>query len=271
VISVENLSMCYPGGIRALHATSVRFSPREFTVLLGPSGAGKSTLLRCLNLLLAPTEGKIFSTTAGELKSPRAIRAHRLKTAMIFQQHQLIGRYTALDNVLIGRMGYHGAWRGLFPLPRKDRLLALECLERVGLLDKALTRADRLSGGEQQRVGIARALAQRPETILADEPVASLDPATANHVLSLLRTICADEGLTAIVSLHQLQLAKRYADRVIGMSQGRAVFDGAAEELTEGALRRIYSTAKRETERAAAGDGQGGQDFALADLSPLQP
>lgn len=241
MLRVENLSKFYPGGVKALFPANLDFHSGEFTVLLGPSGAGKSTLLRCLNLLTTPYTGKITSAQLGEIDSPRAIRAHRRQTGMIFQQHQLIPRYSALDNVLMGRAGYHSFLRSLFPLPQKDQMFALACLERVGLIHKALDRVDTLSGGEQQRVGIARALAQQPKLILADEPVASLDPATAEHVLLMLHRICKEENLTAIVSLHQIHLARIYADRVIGLSQGHVVFDGKLEKLTQQVLDTIYS------------------------------
>jgi len=242
MIRVDHLGMTYPGGVRALAPTNLEFHAGEFTVLLGPSGAGKSTLLRCLNLLIAPSSGTITSATLGELKGRRTIRRHRRSTAMVFQQHQLISRYTALDNVLMGRIGYQGVWRSLLPLPVRDKVFALACLERVGLIERALERVDRMSGGEQQRVGIARALAQKPKVVLADEPVASLDPATAQHVLSLLHRICKDENIAAIVSLHQVHFAKTFADRVIGLAQGRVVFDGPPGVLARTALERIYAT-----------------------------
>jgi phosphonate transport system ATP-binding protein len=241
VIRINNLSLTYPGGVRALASTSLTFRAGEITVLLGPSGAGKSSLLRCLNLLHAPSTGEIYADDLGELKTAQSIRRHRLRTGMIFQQHQLIGRYSAFDNVLAGRIGYHGFLRSLFPLPRSDKILALACLEHVGLADKALERVDRLSGGEQQRVGIARALAQQPKLILADEPVASLDPATASHVLTLLHGICKERQLTTIVSLHQVNFAKQFADRIIGLSSGRVRFDASSDELTDDMLERIYS------------------------------
>jgi phosphonate transport system ATP-binding protein len=159
---------------------------------------------------------------------------------MVFQQHQLIGRLSVLSNVLTGRLGYHSTWRTLLPLAADDRRLALNCLERVGLLDFALRRADSLSGGQQQRVGIARALAQQPFMVLADEPVASLDPATATNVLKLLRDVCKLDGIAAVISLHQLQLAKRFADRIVGIVEGAVVFDGPPERLTDEDLARIY-------------------------------
>jgi phosphonate transport system ATP-binding protein len=163
---------------------------------------------------------------------------------MVFQQHQLIGRYTALQNVLIGRVANYGAWRSLWPLPHKDNVMALECLERVGLLDKATERVDNLSGGQQQRVGIARGLAQQPRTILADEPVASLDPATSEKILGLLHRICREDDLTAVVSLHQVELARMFADRIIGLADGRLVFDGVADHLTKDVYHQIYGGSK---------------------------
>jgi len=176
----------------------------------------------------------------GELSNPRIIREHRRRTAMIFQQHQLISRYNAFKNVLIGRVAFHGRIRGLFPLPRIEQRLALECLERVGLVDKAFERVDKLSGGEQQRVGIARALAQQPKIILADEPVASLDPGTANTILSLLLSICREDKIPVVLSLHQPELAKIYADRIVALSEGRVVFDGSPDMLCGDLLCEIY-------------------------------
>lgn len=240
MLSVQDLGVTYPGGIEALRSTSVTFYRGEFNVLLGLSGAGKSTLLRTLNHLVKPTAGQVVSTEFGGLQDRLNLRSHRRKTAMVFQHHQLILRHTVLDNVLTGRLAYHGTWRSLFPLPREDQELALHCLERVGLADKALMRADQLSGGQQQRVGIARALAQQPSMILADEPVASLDPATSEKVLSLLKRICTEDGITAVMSLHQLEYAQRFADRIIGLANAQIVFDAAPTELDDDQLARIY-------------------------------
>ena len=240
MIELDNVSVTYPGGTQALQPTSIAFQPGKFTVLLGPSGAGKSTLLRTINGLVKPTTGTIVSQSAGDIANRRALRQHRRETAMVFQQHQLIGRLSALANVMTGRLAYHSTFRTLLPLPRDDRRLALECLERVGLLDQALRRAEQLSGGQQQRVGIARAIAQQPFLILADEPVASLDPATATRVLSLLHDICRSDRIAAIVSLHQVQLAKTFADRIVGISAGSVVFDGTQQSLTDRHLEQIY-------------------------------
>lgn len=241
MLYLNDIGKCFDGGIQALKPTSLEFLKGHFTVLLGPSGAGKSTLLRCLNFLNVPTSGEIQVDGLGMLNgNRRLLRTHRHQTAMVFQQHQLIGRYTALQNVLIGRIANYGAWRSLWPLPRKENVLALECLERVGLLDKATERVDNLSGGQQQRVGIARGLAQQPRTILADEPVASLDPATSERILGMLHRICREDHLTAVVSLHQVELAKMFADRIIGLADGQVVFDGVANDLSEEVYHRIY-------------------------------
>jgi phosphonate transport system ATP-binding protein len=256
MIELREVSVIYPTGQAALRAASVAFSAGQFTVLLGPSGAGKSTLLRCLNLLTRPSCGTVRAEDLGALEDRRLLRAHRRRTGMVFQQHHLILRHSALRNVLMGRLGYHGIWRSLFPLPARERRVALECLERVGLLHKALERAENLSGGERQRVGIARALAQGPRLILADEPVASLDPATAHKVLGLLHRVCKEDGITAVVSLHQVDLARAYADRLIGLNQGRVVFDGTPDGLAPEALGSIYSTLPPGHAEGILGNGQ---------------
>lgn len=240
MLRIEDMGVTYPGNVLALRPTTVDFNKGEFTVLLGLSGAGKSTLLRSLNHLVLPTAGKVISAEFGALNNRRTVRQHRCRTAMVFQHHQLIVRHTALQNVLTGRLAYHGTWRSLLPFPRHDLELALHCLERVGLADKALARVDQLSGGQQQRVGIARALAQQPSMILADEPVASLDPATSEKVLGLLRNICREDGITAVISLHQLEYAQRFADRIIGLANARIVFDAAPSQLQKNHLDEIY-------------------------------
>lgn len=240
MIELRGISVIYANGVQALHATDLSFREGEFAVLLGPSGAGKSSLLRTLNGLVTPTRGTVHVRGLGEVRSRSDWRRHRCQTGMVFQQHQLIGRLSALDNVLTGRLGHHGSLRSLLPLPHADQVIALECLDRVGLLDRALHRADTLSGGQQQRVGFARALAQRPQLIIADEPVASLDPVTAKNVLSLLHRICKQDGITAIVSLHQIDLGREFADRLIALSAGRVVFTGAPDELTPAIYRQVY-------------------------------
>ncbi|MDD3517525.1 MAG: phosphonate ABC transporter ATP-binding protein [Chromatiales bacterium] len=243
MIELKDVSITYPGGAVGLHPTSLRFRQGEFTILLGSSGAGKSTLLRSLNFLNRPSAGSIDVEGIGRLGDRRSLHRHRRQTGMIFQGHQLIERLSALQNVLMGRLGYHSALRSLFPLARSEQRIALECLERVGLAHKALERVDRLSGGQQQRVGIARALAQRPKLMLADEPVASLDPATSQRVLSLLQTICREDGLATVISLHQVELAQAFADRVIALAHGRVIFDGQPDQLTPQLLDAIYNHA----------------------------
>lgn len=162
---------------------------------------------------------------------------------MVFQQHHLIGRQSVLANVLMGRLGYRSSLISLMPWTADDKHLALRALDRVGLLDRALHRADQLSGGQQQRVGVARALVQDPTLLLADEPVASLDPATAERLLSLLRDVCKSDGLTAVISLHQVEFARQFADRIVGLHGGRVVFDGVPSELTQAVVQQIYESA----------------------------
>lgn len=244
-IQTESLSVTYSNGAVALAPVDLTIKPGSFTVLLGASGAGKSTLLRSLNGLVRPSQGRVLDCRGADIAEGRILRHHRRETGMIFQQHQLIGRVSVLGNVLMGRLGYHTALRTLLPFAAGEKRLALEALERVGLLDKALARADQLSGGQQQRVGIARALVQQPRLILADEPVASLDPATAERVLTLLHGICRADGLTAVVSLHQLDFARRFGERIIGLAAGRIVFDGPPDRLDDVTAARLYGAPTR--------------------------
>ena len=244
MLRLHDVAATYPNGVRAVLPTSIAVPKGQFLVLLGPSGAGKSTLLRCINGLVKLTQGDVTVDGSGSIfRDSRTLREHRRRTGMIFQQHHLIGRRTALENVMLGRLSAHKTLRSLFPLPRADRLIALQSLERVGLLDRALDRADELSGGQQQRIGIARAMAQRPAIVLADEPIASLDPATGERVLADLHRICREDGITTLVSLHQVDLARRFADRVIGLANGRIVYDGAASQLGQNILDQIYLAA----------------------------
>ncbi|GKT12280.1 MAG: phosphonate transport system ATP-binding protein [Thiomicrorhabdus sp.] len=240
MIQLQQLSVTYPGASQAaLHPSTLHFTAGELVVLLGTSGAGKSTLLRAINGLNTASEGQLL-INGKLLEGKEPLRQHRRDCAMIFQQHQLLPKQSALQNVLLGRLGYYSSLRSLLPMSKADKEQALHCLERVGLLDKALERCDQLSGGQQQRVGIARALAQQPKVILADEPVASLDPITAHQVLTLLHDICQTDGITAIVSLHQLELAKLFSERIIGLNQGEVVYDGAPENLHDSLVASIY-------------------------------
>jgi phosphonate transport system ATP-binding protein len=243
MLEINNLSVAYPRAGTVLSSISATIRRGEFVVLLGRSGAGKSSLLRALDFLVRPSAGSITVAGIGVLGDKRSLAAHRRQTGVVFQQHQLILRLTALDNVLLGCVGRYPVWRTGLPFGRNDVVLAFDCLARVGLADHALRRADELSGGERQRVGIARALAQQPRLLLVDEPVASLDLQTADQIMTLLREISRAQQLTAIVSLHQVGLARRYADRIIGLAAGRVVFDGTAGELSDDDLTRIYGVA----------------------------
>ncbi len=228
------------GGRDAIRDISLTVREHEFVALLGPSGAGKTTLLRCVAGLLDPDHGTV--TVAGTDVSQIRGRARR-RVAVVFQQFNLVGRMSALANVLAGRLGHVAAWRGIAHcFERSDHLLALQCLERVGLLAQAAQRADTLSGGQQQRVAIARALAQQPDIIVADEPVASLDPANGAGILDLLRGICRDEGVSVLCSLHQVHLAREFADRVVGLANGRVLLNAAAEDFDQNREREVYGT-----------------------------
>jgi phosphonate transport system ATP-binding protein len=253
MLKLVDCGVTYPSGVAAQATTSLEFVKGQFTVLVGSSGAGKSTLLRTLNGLVRPSRGDVCVEDYGSIfANARVLRRHRLAAGMIFQQHHLIGRLSVLQNVLLGRLGWHGSFRSLLPLPRSDRLIALQMLDRLGLVERALDRADQLSGGEQQRVGIARAMTQAPRILLCDEPVASLDPATAERVLADLHRICREDGITAVVSLHQLEFAQQFADRIIGLANGRVVFDGGPRELKRIAVDKIYGASLRPHEPQAA-------------------
>ncbi|MBV8455445.1 MAG: phosphonate ABC transporter ATP-binding protein [Acetobacteraceae bacterium] len=229
------------GGPSTITGVSFRVHPAEFVAVLGPSGAGKTTLFRCIAGLIAPSEGRIRILGAG---TGHLRRRQRCDIAVVFQQFNLIARRSALGNVLAGRLGHVSAWRGITGrFSRQDKLWALECLNRVGMLDHAERRADTLSGGQQQRVAIARAIAQRPGVILADEPVSSLDPQTSRDVLDLLRDICRREGVAVVCSLHQVDLARAYADRIVGLANGHVVMDIAATGFDAAAFTNVYGTA----------------------------
>jgi phosphonate transport system ATP-binding protein len=234
---VEGMTKTFDGR-PVVEDVSFAVREHEFVAILGPSGAGKTTLFRCVTGLLAADRG--IARIGGE--DIRALRGRaRRRVAIVFQQFNLVSRLTALDNVLAGRLGHVPAWRGwLRRFDRQDRLLALECLDRVGLLAHAAQRSDRLSGGQQQRVAIARALVQRPDLIVADEPVSSLDPNASAGVLELLRGIARSDGVGVLCSLHQVPYARAYADRVVGLSHGRVVFDVPTERFDRTAFEHLY-------------------------------
>ncbi|WP_284336784.1 phosphonate ABC transporter ATP-binding protein [Comamonas sp. NoAH] len=241
MITIRNLRKSY-GSNHVLHGIDLDVRPGEFVVMLGLSGAGKSTLLRCMNGLVKPDSGslQVGSINLCEQHSRRELARH---VAMVFQHHNLVQRLSVRKNVLTGRLGQLGTLPSLLQWFRdSDIRIADACLERVGLAHKALERTEALSGGQMQRVGIARALAQQPQVILADEPVASLDPKTARSVLQYLRDATREMGIAVVCNLHQVDYAKEFGDRVVGLAQGRMVFDGAPQDLDEAALQAIYHT-----------------------------
>lgn len=232
------------GGQRVPAIADVSFEVRrgEVVALLGPSGAGKTTLFRCLTGLLTPGQGSIELLGRPRARASGAeLRLARREVGLIFQQFNLVRRLTAEQNVLAGRLGHVRAWRVVLRrFGARDRALAQACLARVGLSGQALQRADRLSGGQQQRVAIARILAQESSLVLADEPVASLDPATAADVLATLRTVARERGLTVLASLHQVELAVGFADRILGLCEGRLVIDTPAPDFGAADYARLY-------------------------------
>jgi len=249
VLRIEHLVKEYPGGVRALDDVSLTVRDGEFVVLIGLSGSGKSTLLRCINRLLEPTAGRILLDDL-DITAARgaALRTVRRSIGMIFQQFNLVKRSSVLTNVLTGRLGYLSPWQSLVGhYAEQDYLRALVNVQRVGLRERVHQRADRLSGGQQQRVAIARALMQEPKLMLADEPVASLDPATSHSVLKYLQQINRD-GMTVICSLHFLSLARTYGTRVIALKGGRLMFDGLPSEIDERRFQDIYGEEAVEVE-----------------------
>ena len=240
MIEIKGLAKSY-GERLILKQVDLSVQAGEFLVVLGPSGAGKSTLLRCINGLIPAEEGEIAIDGRTVRTRDLGRRELRRPTAMIFQHHNLVKRLTVLKNVLVGRMAGMSSLLALAQIfPAADVERALACLRQVELEHKARMRADQLSGGEQQRVGIARALAQEPAVILADEPVASLDPKTARVVLGYLKRICKDAGIAVICNLHQVDYAVEFGERIVGLSDGAVVFDGAPERLSSEIVHRIY-------------------------------
>jgi len=242
MLRIQSLTKTYKTGDKALTDVSFDLPKGQVVGLIGPSGAGKSTLIRCINRLVEPTSGKVMlndlditALGSGDLR-----RARR-RIGMIFQEYALVERLTVMENVLSGRLGYVPFWRSFTRrFPPADIARAFRLLDRVGLSAHVDKRADALSGGQRQRVGIARALEQEPELLLIDEPTASLDPKTSRQIMRLIVEICREDGLPAIINIHDVVLAQQFADRIIGLQAGRVVFDGTPSELTEDALTRIY-------------------------------
>jgi phosphonate transport system ATP-binding protein len=242
VIRFENASVVYPGGVHALKNLTLEIPDGQMMVIVGLSGAGKSTMIRAINGLVRLTEGEVTIDGQSVSKaSGRQLREIRSRIGMIFQTFNLVNRTTVLNNVLMGRFHNTSTLRSLMGWYRpEDVEIAMQALERVDIVEKAYTRASNLSGGQQQRVGIARALAQEPKILLADEPVASLDPPTSHVVMRDLQHINRELGITTIVNLHFLDLAKRYGERIIGLRAGELVYDGTADQADENVFRDIY-------------------------------
>ncbi|MBL7200976.1 MAG: phosphonate ABC transporter ATP-binding protein [Anaerolineae bacterium] len=242
LLRVESLTKVFPDGTVALKNVTFEVQDGEFLAVIGLSGSGKSTLLRCINRLIDPTGGRVLwngvDTTAAQGAELRHIRR---QIGMIFQQFNLVKRSSVLTNVLSGRLGYaHSWWSLVHRFSPDDRQRAVAALERVGISEKADNRADQLSGGQQQRVGIARALMQEPQLLLADEPVASLDPVLAHSILQYLELLNRQDEITVLCSLHFLDLVHRYASRVVGLKDGELVFDGLPSELTRERFKEVY-------------------------------
>ena len=253
ILEIKDLHKAYGEKTQVLRGINLQIEQGEFVCIIGLSGAGKSTLLRCVNRLIEASSGAILvpralsdlgadGAKADVLKlDAEQLRLLRRRVGMVFQQFNIVKRLSVIENVLSGGLGYQPRLRSMLRIfSREEKRQALINLKRVGLLDHAYKRADQLSGGEQQRVAIARTLMQQPAIILADEPVASLDPRLSRVVLDILKRVCREDGITALVSLHALELTREYADRVIGLKQGQILFDGPPSDLTDTIVESVY-------------------------------
>lgn len=249
MLTLSQVNKRYPTGDRALTNIDLTLPRGQVMALIGPSGAGKSTLIRCVNRLVEPSSGSIrLEDTELTRLSGSALRRARRSMAMIFQEYALVDRLTVMENVLSGRLGYVGFWRSFTRrYPREDIAEAFRLLDRVGLPHALDKRADALSGGQRQRVGIARALIQSPRLLLVDEPTASLDPKTSRQIMRLIRELCAERELAAIINIHDVALAQQFADRIVGLRAGQIVFDGKPGELDADTLTTIYGEEEWDT------------------------
>jgi phosphonate transport system ATP-binding protein len=253
ILEIKDLHKAYGDRTQVLRGINLQIEQGEFVCIIGLSGAGKSTLLRCVNRLIEASSGAIWvpralsglSADGAQVDvrklNPEELRLLRRKVGMVFQQFNIVKRLSVIENVLSGGLGYQPGLRTVLRIfSREEKRQALTNLKRVGLLDHAYKRADQLSGGEQQRVAIARTLMQQPAIILADEPVASLDPRLSRVVLDILKRVCREDGITALVSLHTLELTREYADRIIGLKQGQILFDGPTRDLSGTIVDSVY-------------------------------
>mgnify|MGYP001165972079 CR=1 FL=1 len=242
MLKIVDLEKRYNNSMVALHGINLEVQSGEVIGLIGPSGAGKSTLIRCVNRLVEPTKGTISLQDNDLCKlSKNSLRLARRRIGMIFQEYALVERLTVMENVLSGRLGHMGFWNSWFRrFSAEDIAQAYELLDRVGLKGKENVRADELSGGQRQRVGIARALIQKPDLMLIDEPTASLDPKTSRQVMRLIIELCRENGLAAIVNIHDVVLATEFLPRIVGLRAGEVVFDGPAKDVNTDVLNQIY-------------------------------
>jgi len=242
MLALRHLSKSYVPGKPVLTDINVEIGARGITAIIGASGTGKSTLIRCINRLVEPTAGEILFDGRDLAKlSGAELRLARRQIGMVFQEYNLVERLTVMENLLSGRLGYVSSWRAWRrKFPPDDIRKAYELLDVVGLSGFANRRADALSGGQRQRVGIARAVMQEPKLLLAEEPTSSLDPKTSVEIMELLANVGRDRGIPVLINMHDVDLAKRFADRIIGMTDGTIVFDGAPAYLTDDVLKQIY-------------------------------
>lgn len=248
LISIRNLVKTYPNGVQALKGINLDVKEGEFLAIIGLSGSGKSTLLRCMNLLNEPTSGEIIfqDKDITNIKG-KEVRRLRSQVAMIFQHFNLVPRHTVLSNVLMGALSRSGTLKSILSFfSPEDKAIARKYLKLVGIESKMNVRADQLSGGQQQRVAIARALTQNPKVLLADEPVASLDPATSHSVMDYLEKVNKELGITVVCNLHFLSLVRRYATRVIALRGGEIVFEGSPKDVSDDWFKKIYGEDARE-------------------------
>lgn len=256
MIVFENVTKTYPNGFTALKNVNLTINDGDFVCIIGLSGAGKSTIIRTINKMHPITSGKLVVNGKDiSIAKGKELRSIRKNIGMIFQSFNLVKRSSVYKNVLSGRVGYHSTFECIFGLYSKvEKMLALQSLDKLGILDKAFVRADQLSGGQMQRVALARALTQQPSLILADEPVASLDPITTLSVMDDFKRINQEEKITIVANMHHVDLALKYATRIIGIRAGEIVFDGKPEEVTEEALIKIYGRSLNHNEKLGVDD-----------------